>query len=716
MKKLLLMLLALTTLTSISAAERSIYVVKKRSTAPQGALTASTLQGGIDLAGKYKKRGDDVTLYIEGGIYTLDRSLELTEAELGTEGGTLLIQPMEGHEVSLQGGMNLPLSSITPATAAEERVRPELRDKVVRVDLSKAGELGDLYKVGFSRPHLPSWSELFVNGNPQKISRWPNDTMALMGPVIDPGSIPRNADYTNRGGTFRYYDDRPSTWKSTPKWISGYLAHGYADDMTVIGAIDTVKKEITMEEAVMYGLISGSDFNRWFVVNMLEEVDLPGEYYLDVEKKEAWIYPSEEIETLTISTLDEPMMAIEGVKRVEVRGLTFEYSRAMGVYMERTEEVVIRGCRLRNLGAVAISMGKGVEPAKALNHSYSGELVSRVVGSLNEHNYNNPAMDREGGFRNGIVDCVIYDVGAGGISLGSGNRPTLTPGESYVENCRIYRYNRISKSMCPGIYFMGVGNRITNCEIFDAPSSAIIYFGNDLVIEYCNIYDVCKEVDDMGAVYYGRNPSNLGNIFRYNYMHHLSAKHRVTALYHDDGSCGMTVIGNIFYQAGLQPILLGGGSDHFYQHNLFIDMPRGMYVDNRLENWSNTEYIYNKFKRSLEEVNYQQSPFKDKYPQAATYFEQRFQTPKRNCAKGNLYYNIQQTLIQPGERPYERAYLEMYNNWVTWSGYGFEEPGFVDAENENWNLKPDAAIFRYIPGFEATDFDRIGCTLPRESE
>ena len=56
----------------------------------------------------------------------------------------------------------------------------------------------------------------------------------------------------------------------------------------------------------------------------------------------------------------------------------------------------------------------------------------------------------------------------------------------------------------------------------------------------------------------------------YNYVHHLSAKHRVAGFYHDDGACNMTVIGNILYKAGLHPVLVGGGSDHYYENNIFI--------------------------------------------------------------------------------------------------------------------------------------------------
>lgn len=63
------------------------------------------------------------------------------------------------------------------------------------------------------------------------------------------------------------------------------------------------------------------------------------------------------------------------------------------------------------------------------------------------------------------------------------------------------------KSYRPGIWMDGVGNRISKCDIYDAPSMAILFHGNNHVIELCDITNVCSEVDDQGAVYYGRDPS-----------------------------------------------------------------------------------------------------------------------------------------------------------------------------------------------------------------
>lgn len=54
-----------------------------------------------------------------------------------------------------------------------------------------------------------------------------------------------------------------------------------ADDMLKVAKMDTVAKTFTFAEAGMYGLFRAKTTNRWFVMNMLEELDTPGEYYLD---------------------------------------------------------------------------------------------------------------------------------------------------------------------------------------------------------------------------------------------------------------------------------------------------------------------------------------------------------------------------------------------------------------------------------------------------
>ena len=345
MKRICVLFTALILCGHIEAAERVVCVNPPKGGAPQGAVLASTLQKGIDLAGKYRQKGDQVTLLIGEGTYRLTKTLEMTAAQLGAQGNQLVVRPMDGASVTFLGGMDVPLTLLEKAPASEIRVRDEIRDKIYKIDLRKAGvkQIGDLRNVGAGRPSLPAWTEVFIDNEPRRICRWPNDTMELMGKVIDKGSIPRYGDFANKGGTFEYCGNRPSTWKSKPEWLSGYFAWGYADDMLKVAKMDTVAKTFTFAEAGMYGLISSEDYNRWFVMNMLEELDTPGEYYLDVPNQTVWVYLDKIPESIKVSLLAEPMLSIEGVENVEVRGISFECTRGAGIYMERTERTVVRG-------------------------------------------------------------------------------------------------------------------------------------------------------------------------------------------------------------------------------------------------------------------------------------------------------------------------------------------------------------------------------------
>lgn len=65
----------------------------------------------------------------------------------------------------------------------------------------------------------------------------------------------------------------------------------------------------------------------------------------------------------------------------------------------------------------------------------------------------------------------------------------------------------------------------------------------------------------------------------------MSPRHRVTATYHDDGACGAEVYGNIYHKAGSLPVLIGGGHNNHYRHNIFIDSPVAIHIDARMQGW-----------------------------------------------------------------------------------------------------------------------------------
>lgn len=706
MKKTLILLLAMTFGTVHNFwADTEIYVSPEGNDKASGSFhkPLKTIDAALQKINSIDR--ESVTIILRQGVYELDSTLVV-----GRKGNfrSLTICPYEHEEVRISGGRKIPLAQVKKIRDAKinERLQSPMRGVVRELDLGKLNiPMTDLRASGFGRPSSPAWTELFADDAPLNLSRWPNDSTVRIGKILEPG----NGEYveSEKFPVFQYYEDRPAAWnKAGSFWISGYFAHGYASDQIRVDHIDPATKTIYTAQQTVYGFMTGADWRRWYAVNLLEELDRPGEYVLDKEREKIYVYLPEGTKSLNVSVLGEPLMAIENCAHVTVRGITFEYGRSMGIYLENTQHVRIQDCIVRNMGGVGISVGMGSEtPDKTVLKPHAAEAgglpKSRVVGDLQGKIYQDVLFNRNGGQDNGIINCRLYQLGSGGISLGGGDRKTLTPAGNFVQNCLIHDFNRVEKSYRPGVWIDGVGNRVSQCNIYNAPSMAILFHGNNHIIEYCKITNVCSEVDDQGAIYYGRDPSELGHVIRYCYFYKLSPRHRVTATYHDDGACGAEVYGNIYHHAGSLPVLIGGGHYNRYHHNIFIDSPTAIHLDNRMQNWGTGMVAPNGIiDQRLRAVDHKNPPYSTAYPFLARYWDENPAYPHGNVIEGNLFYRIQNVVHG------QTQWAEFWNNWIT-----DKDPGFVDPKQPLKGFRKDAPIYKMIAGFPELPFEKIGCTL-----
>lgn len=702
----MLILLMLQVIVQTTNAQNQIfYVSPKGNDKAAGTFKAplKTIRVAVLKAGEVNEN-EPVEIVLREGCYEQQQTIAINGR------GNLTIRPYQQERVVLSGGKTLSVKALKqikdPAIAS--RLQPQVKSLIREIDFNNLGfDLAGLHPSGFGRPSLPAWTQVFADGHTLQIARWPNDSTVAIGKIKQSGIGAKGSDEPYP--VFGYREERPSAWKDTRQmWISGYFAHGYADDMIKVKKIDVQNKYIYTAQHTLYGFMTGKPWRQWFVLNLPEELDVPGEYVIDTDRQKIYLYPPvEKLKTIHLTLLEGPILAIENVDNVIVEGITFEYGRSIGIYMENTNHVRIKDCVVRNMGGTGIVVGKGSLDVKQEGvhpsaHKEGGKPVSRMLGDLLGKVYEDILYNRQGGTDNGITGCRIYNVGAGGISLGGGDRATLTPAGNFVENCRIHDFNLIEKSYRPGIWMDGVGNRVSQCDIYNAPSMAILFHGNNQLIELCKITNVCTEIDDQGAVYYGRDPSEQGNVIRYCYFSNLGAEHRVSATYHDDGGCGTKVYGNIYHNAGTIPVLIGGGHDNHYQHNLFIDCPKAIHIDNRMQNWGKGMVARGGvIDQRLKTVRHQEPPYSTQYPNLVHYWENNPAYPSGNVIEGNLFYKIGNVMDGRSE------WGEFRNNWTT-----RQDPGFVNPDDPLQGFKPDAPLFKYISGFPHIPFEKIGCKLP----
>ena len=588
---------------------------------------------------------EDCVIKIEAGRYFVDDTIELC--------GKKNITLKADGDVIFDGGVILNNSDIKT-----------YKDNIKCIDLKGYDiTIGEYGNRGLARNYINAPNELFIDGEAYVVARYPKDENIpfIEGDIIDGGSVPRNKDFDLRTAKFRCRDERIKNWANAKDaYIGGLPIHSWADDTIKIKEIDVENQTIETTQPHLYGFgVTGH--SSWYIINLLEELSEPGEYYIDTENQMLYFMPLDDVSDslIQLSNLDKVMIACEDSENINIEGIVFENSRNTAVYIEGGEGVCVKDCIFRNLGILAVQIGQGAEPQP---HGFStGHIqdeggrakgipvpksISREMGSWYQYLYEFSAWDNNGGKNHRIDSCKIYNTGAGGVLLSGGNRKKLIAGNNTVYNCEFHDVNRLDKTYKAAVNIMGVGNKIQHCEMYDLPSMAIYMHGNDHLVEYNKIHDVLKIVSDAGAIYMGRDMSEVGNVFRNNYIYNLTNVHEtglgVCAIYFDDWSIFNAVYDNFFYNikgGGFCVIHHTCGGMLSFHNNFIIDCIPSIQPDNKSNSFIRMHRDELAMRRvhttdinDMHGVDITSQVYKEKYPYL-------YETYKNDARYEWMYYN-----------------------------------------------------------------------------
>ena len=609
-----------------------------------------------------------VTVSVRGGAYFLAETFTLSAADSGSAEAPVVYRAYPGEEAILVGG-----ASVTGFRRHE--------GGVWKVDLEGIG-LGGL-----------TFRQLFFEGRRQIVARYPNF----------------DSDNPYAGG-FLYVAEQPDKGSKTSfvappqgirSWskpqdgeVWGYPGPNYWNNIVPIKSIDSTTRTITLTKPASYGFNPG---DRYFVRGFFEELDAPGEWYLDESACVLYFWPPAELagarvsvpRVRTIVSIAKAPNESEWPQHITLQGFTVEGCDGNAVVLRNARDCAVVGCVVRNAG-----LGVSLSTCKSC-------LV-----------YGND----------------IYETGSSGVAVHCGNRSPTSPDANRIENNYIHHTGYFAKTSC-AVTVSGVGDIVSHNLIHDCPRIAVHYGGNDHVIEYNHCRHMNLETQDSGATYsLGRDWTNRGHIVRYNYVHDTLGYGRhggdtwhspffTFGIYLDDWSSGQQVYGNIVARSFLAGIDVHSGRDNAIENNIIYDCYREQM---RYQSWPTSHRMLPDMLKRVKQWSHA-----GRYPGLARH--------KDAVADSTMSYNVFRRNIivygRPGSRLYSVSGLDYatteHDHNLIWRRGGkpdssldkmrehgldlhsvVADPKLADPDNHDFTLAPDSPALAL--GFEPIPFDKIG--------
>ena len=634
-------------------------------------------------------RDGGVEVVLSPGRYSCSGgTLRLDAADSGRAGAPVVWRGSRDGGVVFSQGREIPRDSFS--RVADRQVLARLPDPAVQVlvaDLSEMRlDLGAPLR-GETRYPLPI-PELYVDGRRMMPAEWPNDGKfvtiarfvregtrrtsgnawaALLGQGGKKDGEPPS------GGVFGYDGDRPSRWTTADSLtIRGYWCFDWNESALPVKAVDTTNRTIEVACPTDYGIRQGNPSpRRWKAVNLLEELDARGEFFVDRGTRKLYLCPPDGFSaTSRIAIVGcgmKDMVLCGNVTNVTFRGIGFEEGYGNAVRLENCVRVGFDRCSFRNLRR------KAVEMAGCSN------CVLRM--------------------------CDVLHTGTGGVVLKGGDRRTLTPGNNRAVDCVFRAFSEQKPMYSPAVSLAGVGNAVRNCEISDAAQMAISIHGNDNVVECNVISNVCTCSDDAAALYKGRNPSCRGNLIRHNLWKDIGSRrgHGTAAIYFDDGDGGDIVFGNIFVRCGepgqgsFGTVFSHGGYSNVVENCIFVDCIRPLgSAPWSQKRWTECLRSVPWLKALTQDVDICSEVYLGRYPGLAGFLDPHPDELRWNAGFNNAFVGCGEE-VSKGRWALDESNVKIAG-----------DAGFVDAKHGNYELKRTSVIYKKIKGFSPIPFERIG--------
>ena len=493
---------------------------------------------------KSKNRGTPITVYFRGGEYKVNSTTTFETWDSGTETAPVTYTAYDNEKPIFTGATKIPAEKFKPLSGKDAARVPEIARPYVGVaDLKEVGVRQLTEFVGYDGTEYIEKVKnttivLLYNGREQMLAQWPNG----INNFAKVQAVTSNSDITVNS------DGRMKNWVTAENpMLYGWLHYGYSFHRVPIKDVYPEVERIVTDYDVPRGV--GVD-GKWQIVNLLEELDVPGEYYVDPVNLRVYYYPPYVDNTAVIEIIsnENNIINIRGASYITFKGLSFQNNRADAFEVTESNHWSFLGCEFRNIELMAVDT---MFCTDILVDGCDFVNIGSTGVRFDERDNGNPAVS---------VDITS-------------TRTDLTPDNNLVNNCYFWDVGTQSVIYTGAIRVHGVGNKVTNCSIHESRSSFIHHGGNEIKITNNEIWNGLKTSKDMGMVYNGRQVTQRGNETAYNYFHdwNTTSEHAgyATAIYDDDNLAGNYKHHNVFVN-GEKAVQNSGAPESRFDHNIVV--------------------------------------------------------------------------------------------------------------------------------------------------
>lgn len=420
---------------------------------------------------------ESVTVHVADGVYYLPDTLAFGPDDSGSAEAPVVYRAMNEGGAVLSGGALLALQW-TP------------------------------YRDGIFQAQTPaglSIDQLFVNGERQRMARYPNydaskPTAAYQGYAADAFAVERAANWADPTGGYIHAMHR-SRWGGYHYRITGKEEAG----------------EVTYEGGWQNNRQMGMHAEFRMVENIFEELDTGGEWFHDADTATLYYWPPEgtDLAAATIEVVRlRHLVEFRGTEQAPVRHISmqgFVVRHAARTFMETKEPLLRSDWTIYRGGAFFLT---GTEDIQILDTEFDQVGGNAVFVS----NYNRRTL---------IQGCHIHDVGGSGVCFVGdpeavrnplfeyketndlatidrtpGPKTNNYPAAGTVADCLIHGIGRVERQPAGVQISMAMGITVRDTSVYDCARAGINIgdgcWGGHL-IERCDVFDTVLETHDHGS-------------------------------------------------------------------------------------------------------------------------------------------------------------------------------------------------------------------------